>query len=74
MLTLFVSILLFCSCKKEYTCKCTLYFENGAKSESTDKVRTKTTLKASEECNEIGQNSADVQVMTVSSYECVVWE
>ncbi len=61
--------LVLISCKKEYDCKCTVYFENGANLQSTDVVKGEV-ADASEDCDNLGNHYAGTQIEAVKSYEC----
>ena len=67
-LILSTTVVLF-SCKKEYDCKCTVYFENGANLQSTDVVKGEV-ADASDACNDLGNHYAETQTEVVKSYEC----
>lgn len=65
-----ILILTFSSCKKEYTCHCTIYFENGANLKGSDLVHAKSVTDASQECDAIGEKDASVQSEAVKSVDC----
>lgn len=69
-----VSTLALTSCKKDYNCKCTIYFENGGNLESSNVVKGKQIADASSACNKIGKDDAEVQTEEVKSYECGLYD
>lgn len=58
------------SCKKDYTCHCTIYFENGANLVSKDEIRATSIGNAAEDCNAIGAKDAETQTEVVQNIDC----
>lgn len=67
-----IGTLVLNSCNKEYSCACTLYFENGATMQSTYNVRGKSKANALQECNAVEQTEVNNQVESVKNYACTI--
>ena len=70
MILSLICISLFTSCKKEFDCKCTIYFSSGASMKTSDQIKAGSNAEASDECNAMGQNYVNSQTASVSSHEC----
>lgn len=67
---MFISVLAFSSCKKEYNCNCIIDFGQGSYLESKNVVKAKSIPDTQSQCDEMGQKQENNQTEPTYGHNC----